>query len=177
MLQPPPEPPEGPDCDRCVSVPTYIKGRLWRCAQCHKAIRKVTDDEEAQEKLCVIYCNNAKSAKSAMVVKTTTVSDANGIVPLDIGPLTKILFKDRELIGFRPDGSRFLLGHMHRGWWVRGALNEDQDGENHEFEIVLEERALFKRLPCNCGVSMGLRSDHEGECQATYLKANRDAQA
>jgi len=25
-------------------------------------------------------------------------------------------------------------------------------------------------LPCNCGVSMGLRSDHEGECQAAYRR-------
>ncbi len=26
-----------------------------------------------------------------------------------------------------------------------------------------------EKLPCNCGVSKGLRSDHEGECQAAYL--------
>lgn len=27
-------------------------------------------------------------------------------------------------------------------------------------------------LPCNCGVSMGIRSDHEGECQAAYRRSS-----
>lgn len=32
-------------------------------------------------------------------------------------------------------------------------------------------------LPCNCGVSKGLRSDHEGECQAAYLRPRQRALA
>jgi hypothetical protein len=30
--------------------------------------------------------------------------------------------------------------------------------------------AKRKQLPCNCGVSKGLRSDHEAECQGAYLR-------
>lgn len=33
---------------------------------------------------------------------------------------------------------------------------------------------MTTRLPCNCGVSKGLRGDHEGECQAAYLRPNRN---
>lgn len=32
----------------------------------------------------------------------------------------------------------------------------------------------MERLPCNCGVSKGIRTNHEGECQAAYLRPNRN---
>ena len=32
----------------------------------------------------------------------------------------------------------------------------------------------MERLPCNCGVSKGIRSDHEAECRGAYLHITRD---
>jgi len=36
---------------------------------------------------------------------------------------------------------------------------------------VMKQRAAEG---CNCGVSKGLRSDHEGECRATYLRSSKE---